>query len=220
MLAPCTAKKMEIQSTPDIDYCITTKELGYMCKELNITFDNIEESDFDSLFKGSGAGVIFGTSGGVLTASVRCTYFYLTGNDINEELPLKEIPDVPNAKEAIININGEEKKVACCYTMPSLEKLLLKKDEYIMIEVMNCYGGCVGGGGESLLNIPLLKEASITRGNNLKEIDKKMSIRYPYKNPDILRLYTDLLNYPCSPQSKKYLHTTFKIDKTYFKTKL
>jgi len=84
---------------------------------------------------------------------------------------------------------------------------------------MNCPGGCVGGGGQSLINIPLLKDASLKRGDNLKNIDKKMELRYPYKNPEILRLYGELLCYPCSKVAHKYLHTTFKKDNTFFKKK-
>ena len=101
--------------------------------------------------------------------------------------------------------------------MPNLEKLLPNLNDYIMIEVMNCPNGCVGGGGQPKEKIPLMKEAREARSNSLYEIDKKKVLKLSYKNPDILRLYSNYLGCPGSDTAKKILHTVFKPNNNYFK---
>ena len=101
--------------------------------------------------------------------------------------------------------------------MPNLEKLLPNSKDYIMIEVMNCPNGCVGGGGQPKTKLPQQKETREARGSSLYQIDNKKEIRFSYKNPDILRLYSNYLNYPNSKIAKKILHTSFKPNNNYFK---
>ena len=104
--------------------------------------------------------------------------------------------------------------------MPNLEKLLPNMNDYIMIEVMNCPNGCVGGGGQPKTKIPLMKEMREARGSALYEIDNKKHLRLSYKNPDILRLYSNYLDYPGSDIAKKILHTKFSSNNNYFKKKV
>lgn len=221
MLAPCTAKKMEIKR-PELvgmDYCLTTHEVALMLKKLNINLNNLEASDFDKILPdGSGAGNIFGTSGGVLEATLRTAYFYLTGKDAKEELlKFQTLRGFDATREATITILDKTYKVACVYGMPNLEKLLPNLNEYIMIEVMNCPNGCVGGGGQPKTKMPLMKETREARGNGLYAIDNKKKLRLSYKNPDILRLYSHYLGYPNSKIAQKILHTKFSPNNNYFK---
>ena len=221
MLAPCTAKKMEIKrpELEGMDYCLTTHEISLMLKKLNIDLPNLEGSDFDKvLADGTGAGNIFGTSGGVLEATLRTAYFYLTGKDSkNEFLKFEAVRGFAGIREASIEVNDKTYKVACVYGMPNLEKLLPNLNDYIMIEVMNCQNGCVGGGGQPKEKIPLMKETREARSNSLYEIDKKKTLKLSYKNPDILRLYSNYLGWPGSDTAKKILHTVFKPNNNYFK---
>ena len=221
MLAPCTAKKMEIKrpELEGMDYCLTTHEISLLLKKLNIDLPNLEGSDFDKvLADGTGAGNIFGTSGGVLEATLRTAYFYLTGKDSkNEFLKFEAVRGFAGIREASIEVNDKTYKVACVYGMPNLEKLLPNLNDYIMIEVMNCPNGCVGGGGQPKEKIPLMKETREARSNSLYEIDKKKTLKLSYKNPDILRLYSNYLDCPGSDTAKKILHTIFKPNNNYFK---
>lgn len=221
MLAPCTAKKMEIKrpNLEGMDYCLTTHEVALMLKELNIDLKTLENTDFDKvLADGSGAGNIFGTSGGVLEATLRTAYFYLTGKDAKTEfLKFQSLRGFSEIREADITILDKTYKVACVYGMPNLEKLLPNLNDYIMIEVMNCPNGCVGGGGQPKTKIPLMKQTREARGNGLYTIDNEKTLRLSYKNPDILRLYSNYLGYPNSDIARKILHTTFSPNNNYFK---
>lgn len=221
MLAPCTAKKMEIKepNLKGMDFCLTTHEVTLMLKELKIDLTSLEGSLFDEVLPdGSGAGNIFGTSGGVLEATLRTAYYYLTGCDAKEEfLQFQTLRGFEAIREATITILDKTYKVACVYGMPNLEKLLPNSKDYIMIEVMNCPNGCVGGGGQPKTKLPQQKETREARGSSLYQIDNKKEIRFSYKNPDILRLYSNYLNYPNSKIAKKILHTSFKPNNNYFK---
>lgn len=221
MLAPCTAKKMEIKrpELAGMDYCLTTHEMSLLLKKLNVDLKNQEETDFDKvLADGSGAGNIFGTSGGVLEATLRTFYYYLTGTDADANfLEFKSIRGFDGLREATIHIANKTYQVASVYGLPNLEKLLPNLDKYIMVEVMNCPNGCIGGGGQPKLILPKQKEAREKRATSLYDIDKEKNIRLSYRNPDILRLYSNYLKYPGSSISKTLLHTTFKENDTYFK---
>ena len=221
MLAPCTAKKMEIKrpELAGMDYCLTTHEMSLLLKKLNVDLKTQEETDFDKvLADGSGAGNIFGTSGGVLEATLRTFYYYLTGTDADANfLEFKSIRGFDGLREATIHIANKTYQVASVYGLPNLEKLLPNLDKYIMVEVMNCPNGCIGGGGQPKLILPKQKEAREKRATSLYDIDKEKNIRLSYRNPDILRLYSNYLKYPGSSISKTLLHTTFKENDTYFK---
>lgn len=229
-LTPCTAKKYEInrpelcdggkyleKDIRDTDYVITTNEFAVMLKEHKIDFANLENSNYDQLLeKGSGAGIIFGNSGGVMEASIRTAYYLLTGK-LPEE-PLLKFTDVrglKGVKEAKINIQGIILKVAVVHEIPNMVPLLekLKKEkslEYDFIEVMNCRGGCIGGGGQPLTAINQRDEILTKRMEGLYHQDEKEKIKCSFENPDIKKIYQDFLDSPLSPLAEKLLHTSYE----------
>ena len=214
MVAPCTAKKYEINrdEITDMDYVITTRELAMMLRECEIDFNSLEESEFDELLGGgSGAGDIFGTSGGVMESALRCAYHIVT----NEDAPvsfydLESVRGNTAIKEAKIKMGNYDLKICAVFGMPNLEKVLKDTSKYDFIEVMNCPLGCVGGGGQPLGVISKMTDDRIKRSKGLYNIDKDKKIRVCYKNPDIINLYRAYLDKPGSSKSIKLLHTYFK----------
>ena len=158
VVAPCTAKKAEIKrkelsiTNQDNDYVITTRELAKLLKEHNINLEECKEEEFDSpLGDGSGAGVIFGNTGGVTEAAFRTAYYYITGKDLkDDELVFSEVRGMNGIKNIEVNIDGINIKGAVVNGMKNLKKVLdiIKEDSssYQFIEVMNCNGGCIAGG--------------------------------------------------------------------------
>ena len=213
MVAPCTAKKYEINrdEITDMDYVITTRELAMMLRECEIDFNSLEESEFDELLGGgSGAGDIFGTSGGVMESALRCAYHIVT----NEDAPvsfydLESVRGNTAIKEAKIKMGNYDLKICAVFGMPNLEKVLKDTSKYDFIEVMNCPLGCVGGGGQPLGVISKMTDDRIKRSKGLYNIDANKKIRVAYKNVDIINLYRAYLHYPGSPKAHKLLHTTF-----------
>ena len=216
MVAPCTAKKYEINrdEITDMDYVITTRELAMMLRECEIDFKSLEESEFDVLLGGgSGAGDIFGTSGGVMESALRCAYHIVT----NEDAPvsfydLESVRGNTAIKEAKIKMGNYDLKICAVFGMPNLEKVLKDMSKYDFIEVMNCPLGCVGGGGQPLGVISKMTDDRVKRSKGLYNIDSNKKIRVAYKNPDIINLYRAYLHYPGSPKAHKLLHTTFNHD--------
>ena len=216
MVAPCTAKKYEINrdEITDMDYVITTRELAMMLRECEIDFNSLEESEFDELLGGgSGAGDIFGTSGGVMESALRCAYHIVT----NEDAPvsfydLESVRGNTAIKEAKIKMGNYDLKICAVFGMPNLEKVLKDMSKYDFIEVMNCPLGCVGGGGQPLGVISKMTDDRIKRSKGLYNIDANKKIRVAYKNVDIINLYRAYLHYPGSPKAHKLLHTTFNHD--------
>ena len=216
MVAPCTAKKYEINrdEITDMDYVITTRELAMMLRECEIDFNSLEESEFDELLGGgSGAGDIFGTSGGVMESALRCAYHIVT----NEDAPvsfydLESVRGNTAIKEAKIKMGNYDLKICAVFGMPNLEKVLKDMSKYDFIEVMNCPLGCVGGGGQPLGVISKMTDDRVKRSKGLYNIDSNKKIRVAYKNVDIINLYRAYLHYPGSPKAHKLLHTTFNHD--------
>ena len=222
VIAPCTAKKYEIKrnelnvtDTYDTDYILTTRELAKLLKEEKVDLKNIAKSEFDSpLGLGTGAAVIFGNTGGVMEAALRTAYFYLTGKDLeNNQLVFSEVRGMNGIKETKIDINGLIVKVAIANGMKNAKKLLDKMKEktldYQFIEVMNCSGGCIAGGGQpktTLLNMNITKKKRI---DGLYLEDEKMIKRVSYKNPDIVKIYREFYEKPNSKIAHQYLHTTY-----------
>lgn len=225
-ITPCTSKKMEIKrenlkdsgiywnlDIVDGDYVLTTSELSIYLKEEGIDFNSLSDSSYDDMFKrGSGAGVIFGNTGGVSEAIIRSTYYLLTGEKYHEKLlNFDSVRGLDEIKEATIKINDMEIKVAIVHGLPNLEKLLkLGVDKYHFIEVMNCRGGCIGGGGQPLVPIAKQDEICKKRIEGLYSCDTMSSIRCSYENPDIKRIYDDFLGRPLSEISHSLLHTNFQ----------
>ena len=212
VVVPCTAKKFEIKRTEmGMDIAITTSELIMLLKESNIDINKSKEENFDEIFsKGSGSGVIFGSSGGVLEATLRCADYLLTGKENNVFLDFKEIRSSDKIKEANVKVGNYHLKVAAISGMPSFETILPKLNDYDFIEVMNCPNGCVGGGGQTLVPIAKQQGINLKRSEGLYQDDKMSKIKISYKNPDVINIYKTYLDYPGSPKALKLLHTNFK----------
>ncbi|MEG0995048.1 MAG: [FeFe] hydrogenase, group A [Bacilli bacterium] len=216
VIAPCTSKKMEIVSTEsslDTDFLLTTNELSQMIKEMLIDFNSLEDEKFDKLLGlGSGAGLIFGSSGGVMEAVLRTTYHYLTNEQTPKEfLTFNDLHGSKEVKTASITIKDKTLNVAVIEGLANTEsfikEVLDKKSPYQFIEVMNCMGGCSGGGGQILGNISKNKENSEIRASQLYEEDLKKDLRLSYLNKEIIEAYKSYLIKPLSTISKELLHT-------------
>lgn len=216
---PCISKKyeakrdeLENEGYSDVDIVITTRELGAMIKEAGIDFNNLEKSDFDNpMGESTGAGDIFGTSGGVIEATIRTAYDKITGKEL-EKVEFEDLRGIKGIKKATVNIEGREVKIAVANglgnTRKLLEKLRNKEIELDAIEVMACPGGCIGGGGQPFHNgnISILKE----RSKALYKIDENKKLRKSYQNPYIKKLYEEYLGEVGSEKAIKLLHTSYK----------
>lgn len=213
-ITPCTSKKMEILKFSDIDLVITTRELAKYLKAEKIDFNKLKDSTFNSLMsKGSGGGVIFGASGGVMEATIREVYHILYKRKPSKRLlNFKEVRGLSNVKEAVVTINGTTLKLAIINgtgdARKVIEKLKNREIYYDFIEVMACEGGCIAGGGQPRVYAST-NDLKMKRMNGLYKSDKRMKIRNASDNPDIKTVYDDFLGEVGSNISEKYLHTSY-----------
>ena len=197
---PCTAKKAEAAREEmcasgyrDVDVVITTRELGRMIREAGIDFNALEEAEFDSpLGTGTGAAVIFGTTGGVMEAALRTVAEVVAGKEL-PKLEYNEVRGMEQTREAVIDVAGVSVKVAVVHTLKSakmmLERIKAGTADYQFIEVMACPGGCVCGAGQPFV----LHESKESRGKGLYSADKMSSIKRSEENPLMMALYSGLL---------------------------
>lgn len=214
VITPCTSKKMEAKEyTPNIDYVMTTSELAIYLKEEEVNFENLEDSNYDSILgDSSGAGVIFGNTGGVTESAIRTLYRMLTGENLKKEsLTFTELRGFKGIKEATVKINKYVIKVAVVQQMENLEELLKNNyyKKFHFIEVMNCKGGCIGGGGQVLCAIPKLDEIKEQRAEGLYKVDQKRSNKFAHNNKELKLLYKKYLKNPLGEKSMTLLHTTY-----------
>jgi len=212
---PCSAKKYENirdEMEFNLDCVITTRELAEFIKGSGIDFNNLEDEQWDNDLLGeySGAGVIFGASGGVMEAALRTAYHTLTGKDY-EEVIFPQVRAESGIKEATIEIDGIKLNVAVAssmhYAKPLLEDIKKGTSKYHFIEIMGCPSGCINGGGQ-----PFVKNDSDYINKRRKALyneDERNKIRFSYKNPDIIKLYEDYLGKPCGEKSHHLLHTKY-----------
>jgi len=214
-VTPCTAKKYEIKREEfgdDVDYVITTRELANWIREEKIDFNNLDDSSFDDIMgRGTGAGIIFGNSGGVMEAALRTANHILSGSD--ELLVCEEVRGLGNIKESVVRISDKELKVCVINGTGDARKVLdkLKNNEvsYDFIEVMACEGGCIAGGGQPRVHFPVTGEVKIKRKDCLFNLDNDSINRKSYENPNIIKLYNEYLGNPLSEKSKELLHTHY-----------
>ena len=226
---PCTAKKYEKDrpelvtgGLKDVDAVLTTRELAKLIKRSGILFDRLPEEDFDYDIVGdyTGAGVIFGATGGVMEAALRTAAWKLTGKEL-ENVEIKEVRGLEGIKEASFNLGGTEVKVAVAHGMKNakvlLDEIRAGKSPYHFIEIMGCPGGCVAGGGQPYVKPCFLpnEEDNILdtyrdkRANALYMEDEGRPLRVSHKNPQIIDLYKDFLGEPNSHKAHELLHTTY-----------
>lgn len=211
-IVPCTAKKMERIKYPDTDLAITVRELARYLKKKKIDLRKLKNGSYDILMsRGSGGGVIFGNSGGVMESTIREVYHILNKRRPNKKLlNFKEVRGLNNVKTANITINGINLNIAVINGTGDARKIIemIKRGQvhYDFIEVMACEGGCISGGGMPRIyeNTPNLK---IKRMKGLYLSDKKMKVKIASDNPDIRDVYDNFLGEPFSDKSKELLHT-------------
>ena len=215
---PCVAKKAEselpgMQSEVgcDVDLVLTTRELARMMRAENIAVPSLEESAFDSpLGDGSGAGVIFGTTGGVMEAALRTAYFLVTGENPPADA-FREVRDDGRSKgwrEATFDLAGTPVRCAVASGLGNARRLIraLRRGEvqYEFVEVMACPGGCAGGGGQPVDGSD--REKAAPRGAVLYDLDRKAELRFSHENPAVQALYQEYLDAPCSEKAEHLLH--------------
>lgn len=228
-VTPCTAKKGEIARSEmnsssnyhkdatlrDMDYIITTRELAKWLKEEAIEFSTLTDAHYDDMLaRGTGAGLIFGNSGGVMEAAIRTAYHLITGNEPDASLLQYEpVRGLDNVKTATVTIENLEIKVAVINGTFQARKFLKNleetKEHYDFIEVMSCRGGCIAGGGTPKTEIPLPDEIKEARAKCLYDTDEKSARRNSYENPDIKALYDTFLKTPNSALAHELLHTSY-----------
>ncbi|MFI3129000.1 MAG: NADH-dependent [FeFe] hydrogenase, group A6 [Bacillota bacterium] len=221
---PCTAKKFEItredqnaSGYPDIDYVMTTRELARFVRRKGIDFRILPDGEFENPFGvGSGAGLIFGVTGGVMEAALRTASEVLTGESLPaEKLDFVDVRGMEGVKEAKYDINGLEVKVAVVSGLTNAKKLCeaVKKGEadYHFVEVMCCPGGCLNGGGQPLVNADTrnFTDYKALRAKALYDTDKSMQLRKSHENPYIKSLYEEFYGEPNSHKAHHDLHTTY-----------
>ena len=213
-ITPCTSKKMEAREyTPNIDYVVTASEFGIMLKEEDINFASLGDTPYDRMFgESSGSGVLFGNSGGVCESAIRTLYRIMTKHNMKkDELVFDELRGFEGIKEATVMIDKYKLRVAVVQQMENLEKLL-ENDYYKkfhFIEVMNCKGGCIGGGGQPLCAIPKLDKIREERTKGIQSIDGNRAVRFAHDNKELKELYKEFLKKPLSEKSFKLLHTSY-----------
>lgn len=212
---PCTAKKYE-SATPevsdaasqDVDVVLTTRELDRMLRAMQINVAALPEEDFDSpLGRGSGAGVIFGVTGGVMEAALRTAYWQLTGNNPPADA-FQEIRGQKPWREASFTIGETTVRLAVASGLGSARQLMdaLRSGQvhYDFVEVMACPGGCSGGGGQPIHDG---QDFAAQRGQQLYQLDAESPIRFSHENPDVQALYREYLGQPLSEKAHHLLHT-------------
>ena len=212
---PCTAKKYE-SATPevsdaasqDVDVVLTTRELDRMLRAMQINVAALPEEDFDSpLGRGSGAGVIFGVTGGVMEAALRTAYWQLTGNNPPADA-FQEIRGQKPWREASFTIGEITVRLAVASGLGSARQLMdaLRSGQvhYDFVEVMACPGGCSGGGGQPIHDG---QDFAAQRGQQLYQLDAESPIRFSHENPDVQALYREYLGQPLSEKAHHLLHT-------------
>lgn len=214
---PCTAKKAEAQREEmcdsgyrDVDIVITTRELGRMIREAGIDFASLPEENFDSpLGIGTGAGAIFGNTGGVMEAALRTVADVVSGEDL-PKLEYEEVRGMEETREATVTVAGKEIKVAVVNTLGSARKMLERikagTADYQFIEVMACPGGCIGGGGQP---VPVNREIRQKRREALFDCDRMSELRKSHENPEIKALYDNWLGKPLGEKAHHLLHTHY-----------
>ena len=219
---PCTAKKFEkgranesAAGVPDIDIALTTRELARLIKRCGLIFTDLPNEEFDApLGISTGAGLIFGATGGVMEAALRTVYEIVAGKEA-PSLDFKEVRGTEGIKEATYDINGIKVKVAVASGLANARKIMEKvragEADYHFIEIMSCPGGCVNGGGQPIKSAYVRNNEDIKakRAKAIYDTDKKMAMRKSHENPAVKELYDTYLGEPNSHRAHDILHTKY-----------
>lgn len=239
-IMPCTAKKyeksrkeMEVNGVRDVDAVLTTREIARMIKRVGINWNKLpedEQFDQDLLGQYSGAGVIFGVTGGVMEAALRTAYNVLTGKEYGP-IVFDNVRGLAGVREASVDVDGTILKVAIASGMANA-KILLDEvrngtSPYAFIEIMGCPGGCINGGGQPYVKpmfLPneddnILETYKQKRASVLYSEDERQVVRQSHNNPDIIALYKNYLGHPLSERAEELLHTHYEAHRERFPNK-
>lgn len=219
---PCIAKKYERQREEmvvdglyDVDAVITTRELARMIKQANIDFKVLEDNEFDNpMGEATGAGAIFGTTGGVMEAALRAAYEMITGEEL-KKVEFEEVRGEKGIKKAEISLGDKKIKVAVAHGLGNakrvMEDIRNKKADYQFVEVMSCPGGCIMGGGQPIKNSKVRTSVDVRRkrAEAMYDIDKKSTIRKSQDNPILKSIYKDYIGNAGGEMAHKLLHTHY-----------
>ncbi|TVR49364.1 MAG: 4Fe-4S dicluster domain-containing protein [Puniceicoccaceae bacterium] len=225
-IMPCTAKKYELERSEemyasghkDVDVALTTREFARMIKQSGIAFRDLPEGKSDSILGTySGAGVLFGNTGGVMEAALRTAYFMVSGKNLEKEaINIMPVRGLDGIKSAALDVQGTEVRVAVAHGLGNVERLLLtvrqarrngEPPPYHFIEVMACPGGCIGGGGQPY---GVCDELRRQRMKGIVDSDLGMALRFSHENPEIKKIYSDFLGEPLGEKAHQLLHTRYK----------
>ena len=229
---PCTAKKYEVlrpemnssgrylkdETIRDVDYALTCRELAQWIFESRIRFHELPDGEYDSMMgRGSGGGIIFGNTGGVMEATLRAVWFYRTGTKAPATLlKFEPVRGLSGVREAELEIDGKPVRVAVVHgtatARPLVEEILKGNVKYDFVEVMACPGGCIGGGGQPKPGGNGRPDDALRqkRIDGLYTKDEKQTIRCSVENPNVQRIYEEFLGEPLSPLAHELLHTSYR----------
>lgn len=221
---PCTAKmweskrnkSMNSSGAPDYDTVLTTRELAMLLRRKGIDFANLPESGADTILGTyTGAGTIFGATGGVMEAALRTAYHELTKKELGP-IDFKPARGLDGVKTAEVDVKGTKVRIAIIHQLANVDKIVRQLEEELkagkepsfhFVEVMACRGGCIGGGGQPYGVTDDLRKK---RAAALYKDDKDCEIRQSHNNPEIKAIYKEFLGKPLGEKSEKYLHTKYE----------
>lgn len=228
-IMPCTAKKFEADreqlvdknNHKDVDAVLTTRELARMIKEAGLDLKKLPKSDYDPIFaESSGAGAIFGATGGVMEAALRTVYEVLTGETM-EDIEITQVRGLEGIKEASMDINGQTINAAVAHGMKHarilLDSIEKGEKEYHFIEIMGCPGGCITGGGQPIVKSHEAMEKNVweLRAKAIYNEDRSLHVRRSHENETIQKIYETYLGEPNGKKAHELLHTTYVKRKQY-----
>lgn len=224
-IMPCTAKKFESSREEhndsgcrDVDMVLTTREFARMIRQAGLDFVHLPAEDFDApLGESTGAGTIFGATGGVLEAAIRTIYEHVTGEELHQPEFIQALRGMDGVKVADIKMNGQTYKLAIAHGTGNarllLDKIKNREEMYHIIEIMGCPGGCVGGGGQPILSNKhrwyKSRDYRMDRADALYNIDEKKTLRKAHENEAVWKIYDEYLDHPLSEKARKLLHTNY-----------
>ena len=217
----CTREEMEEDGLRDVDAVITTRELSRMIKQANIEFNSLEDTDFDDpMGEASGAGAIFGTTGGVMEAALRTAADTIERKSLGQ-FEYKAVRGGAGIKRATVNIAGKDINVVVASGLRNARKIMDEiragNVDYQFVEIMACPGGCIMGGGQPIKSSKIRSTVDVRklRADSLYTIDEKSTIRKSHENPTIKTIYKEFFGEPGSEKAHKYLHTTYHKEEKY-----
>ena len=225
---PCIAKKYErqreelkVNGISDVDAVITTRELARMIKQANIDFPKLEDEEFDNpMGEATGAGAIFGTTGGVMEAALRAAYELITGEEI-QNVEFEQVRGAKGIKKATVQMGDKEVRVAVAHGLGNAKKIMEEiksgKADYQFVEVMACPGGCIMGGGQPIKNSKTRATVDVRRkrAEAMYSIDERSTIRKSQDNPILKAIYKEYIGQPGEHRAHELLHTHYEKKEKY-----